>query len=245
MLVLVEGGRKLDNLQQYVSRFRIMGHHKNTYRTTIKQPMSCVWETWTMPWVYLDEQTGDWLYLHPSSELMQEAVCCRHKWLFGATNFSDTWCDYGGGMWGNYYGLYLWNWPTNGASCFAEWKSSESWDGDDPVDANYLMIKVGGWITVDDIPPVVDDSNETYLFIRIVDDLGNYSYLYMFKEPDYELQENEYYVGVGLLDLPLSSYGIFGKVTEVRIEAVAKSGGSPTREVYFYIYEIDLYKQGV
>ncbi len=244
MIVLVEAGRKIDSLQQNVGRFRIMGHHQNAYRTTIKQPMSCVWETFPMPWVFMDEQTGDWLYLHPSSELMTEAVCCKHKWLFGATGFSDTWCDYGGGMWGNYFGLYLWNWPTDGAYCFAEWNSSESWDGDDPVEADYLMIKCGGFMTIKESPPA-DNQGETYCFVHIADDLGNYAYLFLFIEPDYVLQEHEHYVGVGRLDLLLSNYGIYGKITEVRIEAAAKSGSSPTREVYFYIYEIDLYRQGI
>lgn len=128
----------------------------------------------------------------------------------------------------------------NDADDYMEWKSVNSWEGDDPKEADTIEIstEVTGYYT---------GSGETYARIRITDDQNSRSMLYLYKDDHvlapYEdgdgLWVNEYFVGGGIVTNSLTNYNIFGKVSEVKIETVTKpvSGNSIDLRLFY----IDFY----
>ncbi len=224
------------------SSMKIVGHGKHSGRETIKQPYSCRWEDFTFPWYITVNGVLD--ATHPASEKMEEALCIKHKWDFNGIicptqqNFDDDLV-----VWGPQIdatkGPYLWVSLTTG-DVYLEWKSLDSWEGDDPKEADMVEISVErtGYHTI-------GSNLETYARIIITDDLGNVAKIYLYND-EYVLnpsslpaQTTEYETAQDIIVNPLTNYNIFGRVSEVKIEAAARSASG--NSIDLRLFHIDFY----
>ena len=233
-VVIVLKGRTLKvpiaSQQSFLSSsMRVVGHGKQPGRETIKQPPSCRWEDFSPPWWRIVNGIAD--ESHPASENQEEAFCMKHKW-----DFNGNQCDLFSSLWGgqidNTKGYYLQADLTSG-SIYMEWKAVDSWEGDDPKEADMMKISIErtGYHTL-------SSDGQTYAWMRIKDDLGNEAKLYFYND-EHILGSSEYSVGDGIITNPLTNYNIFGRVSEVRIEAAAKSSGG--NSIDLRLFYIDFY----
>ncbi len=241
-VVIVLNGRTLEASNIFLhNNMRIVGHGKQSGRETIKQPYSCKWEDFSPPWWTIVDGIAD--ESHPASESSEEAFCMKHKW-----DFNGNQCDLFGSLWGGQIdgtkGYYLQADLTSG-SIYMEWKSVDSWEGDDPKEADMMEISVErtGYHTL-------SSENETYAWIQIKDDLGNTARIYVYNDehvlntpisPATELppQYWEYETAQDIIVNPLTNYNIFSRVSEVKIEAAARTQAG--NSIDLRLFHIDFY----
>lgn len=217
------------------ANMRIVGHGRQSGRESVKQPYSCKWEDFSPPWWTLVGGVPD--ETHPASENGEEVACMKHRW-----DFNGFQCDISGSPWtggiDETKGYYI---LANLTSDFmyAEWKSVDSWEGDDPKEADWMKI------SVEVIGENASSDGETHAWMLITDDLGNKSKLFFYNDDHIIAYDpgppaiNEYFIGDGIITNYLTNYSIFGRVSEVRIETAAKAASG--NSIDLRLFYIDFY----
>jgi hypothetical protein len=254
VIVLVKGGRTLRSVPAGYEEFLassmvIVSHGKFTDRPTIKQPVSCKWETFTLPWWFAIG--GVYTEAHAASEHIADTMCIKHKWSFnGLICPKQSYWDALQTGWGHTQ-EFLNTTVSNGqVASTLEWTAAGSWDGDNPWECTIMRMPCSGSISYS----AGDRTGgpETFAWVKIVDDLGNKARIYFYKDdyvlnagtgsPPYaqDVNFNEYMAPADKdINEPLTNYKIYGKISEVRVEVAAKNVGG--NQVTLNIHWIDFY----